>query len=142
MVQDGTLEIYIGGDEKTKSHFDADRFGFFDLIDEVKQLGYTKWSRVAFKVPRSMQMVDIKDDKDVMEMLSYLAWRISVLHVYVIGGEQQVSQGQGSIGGEAHVDGSVGGETHVQGEYVDDEVDDTEVEYDGGMRIILKLVMS
>lgn len=36
MVQDGTLEIYIGGDEKTKSHFDADRFGFFDLIDEVK----------------------------------------------------------------------------------------------------------
>ncbi|KAG6388876.1 hypothetical protein SASPL_150312 [Salvia splendens] len=98
LVQDGSLEVYIGGVETQKSHFD-----FFDLIDEIKQLSYAKWSRVAFKVPKGMKMIDIKDDKDVMVMLSYLQLRICVLHVYVVGGElgePQVEEAEGSVGGK------------------------------------------
>ncbi|KAG6428383.1 hypothetical protein SASPL_112634 [Salvia splendens] len=123
LVQDGSLEVYIGGDETQKSHFDAEKFGFFDLIDEIKQLGYAKWSRVAFKVPKSMKMLDIKDDKDAMGMLSYLQLRICVLHVYVVGGElgkPQVEEAEGSVGGK-EADG-----------FFPEEIDEAGGDYDGG----------
>ncbi|KAL1534010.1 hypothetical protein AAHA92_31415 [Salvia divinorum] len=101
MVKDGMLELYVGGDTFNKAHFDADRFGYFNLVDEIQQLGYNQWSRVAFKVPRSMVMVDIKDDKDVMNMLSHLEFRISILHVYIVGGTQrQLLVSQPAMGDE------------------------------------------
>ncbi|KAG6408068.1 hypothetical protein SASPL_131070 [Salvia splendens] len=137
MVNDGGMQIYIGGDETFKSHFDADRFGYFDLIDEIKQLGYAEWSRVAFTVPKSMKKIDIKDDNDVMLMLSYLDLGICVLDVYVVGGELGEAHVADSVGGE-HADDGVN-ETHfeevegsVGGEHANDGVGETEVEYYGG----------
>ena len=138
MVKDGAWQIYIGGNETFKSHFDADRFGYFDLVDEIKQLGYSKWSRLAFTVPNTIKKIDIKDDKDVLQMLSYLESGICVLHVYVDGelGEAQVDEVEGIVG--EHGDEG-GNETHVEevegsvgGEHADEGVDETEVEYDGG----------
>ncbi|KAG6392724.1 hypothetical protein SASPL_146948 [Salvia splendens] len=138
MVNDGGMQIYIGGDETFKSHFDADRFGYFDLIDEIKQLGYAEWSRVAFTVPKSIKKIDIKDDNDVMLMLSYLDLGICVLDVYVVGGELGEAHVADSVGGE-HADDGVN-ETHfeevegsVGGEHADDGVgkDEPEGEEDG-----------
>ncbi|KAG6394707.1 hypothetical protein SASPL_145297 [Salvia splendens] len=138
MVNDGGMQIYIGGDETFKSHFDADRFGYFDLIDEIKQLGYAEWSRVAFTVPKSMKKIDIKDDNNVMLMLSYLDLGICVLDVYVVGGELGEAHVADSVGGE-HADDGVN-ETHfeevegsVEGEHADDGVgkDEPEGEDDG-----------
>lgn len=69
IVKDGGLELYVGGNITHKVDFDEDRFGYFDLIDEVKKLGYDQWSKLTYKIPTSMKMVDIRDDKDVMVML-------------------------------------------------------------------------
>ena len=137
MVHDGTLLLYIGGEETFKFHFDADRFGYFDLIDEIKQLGYSTWSRLAYTVPNTVKKMDIKDDKDVMLMLSYLESGICVLHVYVVDGEfgeAQIDEIEGIVGGKHaesegvdEVEGIVGG-NHAELEIVDE----TKVEYDGG----------
>ncbi|KAG6387258.1 hypothetical protein SASPL_152445 [Salvia splendens] len=119
MVKDGALEVYIGRDETYKSHFDADKFDYFDLIDEIKQLVYGKWSRVAFMVPKTVKKIDIKDDKYVMLMLSYLELGICVLHVYVVGGElgeAQVEEVEGSVGGKHADEGVNESEDESEGE--------------------------
>lgn len=91
------MELYVGGDITPKVDFDEDRFGYFDLIDEVKKLGYDQWSKLTYKIPRSMKMVDIRDDKDVMVMLSHLELRTRILNVYIIDGTQS---GVGKLGVE------------------------------------------
>ncbi|GER25496.1 telomeric repeat binding protein 1 [Striga asiatica] len=35
---------YFGGDDSFRYGFDIDRFGYFDLEEEVKKVGYSEWA--------------------------------------------------------------------------------------------------
>ncbi|KAL1545789.1 hypothetical protein AAHA92_22473 [Salvia divinorum] len=110
LVKSDGWELYIGGDTFLKHDFDVDRFGYFDLVEAINILGYKKWSRITFKLPMKITMIDIRDDKDVMEMLSQLGWKTRVLNVYIVGETQgsQVGVGAGLADGEGKGEGGVG----------------------------------
>lgn len=69
----GGARFYSGGKYERKEGFDADKFGYFDVLDEVKKLGYVKWNCIAYKIPKSFAFMDLKQDKDVMQMLRHLS---------------------------------------------------------------------
>ncbi|KAG6400252.1 hypothetical protein SASPL_137077 [Salvia splendens] len=48
------------------SGLDPDRFGYFNLIEELNKIGIETWSRLTFVNPMTATHVDIKSDKEVM----------------------------------------------------------------------------
>lgn len=80
----GRVEYYIGGTVVPRFDLDGDKFGYFDLEDEVQKLGYMSWNRIKFKVPNMMVYKDIHSDKEVMEMLGYLCKTTRVLDLFVV----------------------------------------------------------
>ncbi|XP_041997475.1 uncharacterized protein LOC121747495 [Salvia splendens] len=69
-IPNGKFQKYIGGGRTKASGLDPDRFGYFDLIEELNKIGIETWSRLTFVNPVTATHVDIKSDKEVMEMLS------------------------------------------------------------------------
>ena len=61
-IPDWKFEKYIGGERSVASGFDPDRFGFFDLVDEPRKLGFERWSRLSFEKPWLVYQVHIKGD--------------------------------------------------------------------------------
>ncbi|KAH6797713.1 hypothetical protein C2S52_022267 [Perilla frutescens var. hirtella] len=72
----------------SKHGLDSDRFGYLDLEDEVEKLGFVSWGSLSYKVPQTMIYKVLRDDKDVMQMLSYISQKCRVLSVYVDNGKK------------------------------------------------------
>ncbi|XP_057775377.1 uncharacterized protein LOC130994346 [Salvia miltiorrhiza] len=90
---------YIGGVFDTKIGLDPDRFGYFDLLDYVKELGYVSWAGLYYRIPRTQTHKVIVNDQSVMEMLS-LVDRHAVVTVCVDGGRLGTDMGEGGKGSE------------------------------------------
>ncbi|KAH6783410.1 hypothetical protein C2S52_008369 [Perilla frutescens var. hirtella] len=81
-------KIYSGGELTTRHFFDKDKFGYLDLEDEVEKLGYTSWSSLSFKVPKSNVYKVLHDDKDVLDMLIFLSNKCNFIAIYVDNGKK------------------------------------------------------
>ncbi|KAL8458779.1 hypothetical protein ACS0TY_036329 [Phlomoides rotata] len=89
VVDDGVL-IYCGSNVTHRHGLDADRFGYFDLEEEVKQLGYTSWDGLFYKVPKSKtDLKRISDDVGVMDMIKLSNYGQSSIIVYVDNGKKE-----------------------------------------------------
>ncbi|XP_057811481.1 uncharacterized protein LOC131025706 [Salvia miltiorrhiza] len=84
----GASRLYSGGEVLGKFGLDKDRFGYFDLEEEIKQLGYTSWRCLAFKVPRTLVFMDLCDDKQVMQMIQCCTSTITCVSIYVDDGKK------------------------------------------------------
>ena len=63
--------FYVGGNMKAKHGLDTDRVGFFDLVDEIKGMGYQRL-KLFYRVPSASLtngLKKIKADREVMEMM-------------------------------------------------------------------------
>ena len=63
--------FYVGGNMKAKHGLDEDRVGFFDLVDEIKGMGYQRF-KLFYRVPSASltnRLKEIRADREVMEML-------------------------------------------------------------------------
>lgn len=67
-----------------KHDLDSDRFGYLDLEDEVEKLGFVSWSCLVYKVPQTMSYKILRDDKDVIQMLSHLSMKMQMGKLEVI----------------------------------------------------------
>ena len=68
--------------------FDADRFGYFDIVEEVEKNLEYKHDRICYKIPNmSMNegLTDIKSDVEVMEILKYIDKKDRMLNIFVQG---------------------------------------------------------
>ncbi|KAH6798456.1 hypothetical protein C2S51_034940 [Perilla frutescens var. frutescens] len=70
----------------SKHLLDVDRFGYLDLEDEVEKLGYDSWDGLWYKVPNTSNYKLINDDKEVMEMTSYVFKGSNSFHIFVENG--------------------------------------------------------
>lgn len=82
------VKNYIGGDFIGRYGFDPDKFGYFDIEEEVKKLGFMSWSKMCYKIPCRNLYVIIKSDKEVMQMLAYLSHRIRTISIFIDGGRR------------------------------------------------------
>ncbi|XP_042035610.1 uncharacterized protein LOC121781980 [Salvia splendens] len=93
----GKFQKYIGGGMAQASDLDPDRFGYFDLVEEFNKIGIDTWGRLTFVNHMSATHVNIKSDKEVMEMLS-ATLRDSfnrMCSIYVVDGRKS-TEGMGS----------------------------------------------
>ena len=84
---DGNV-VYADGEITGKHFFDADRFGYFDIVEEVEKNLEYKHDRICYRIPNmSMNegLRDIISDVEVMEMLKYLDKKDIMMNVYVQG---------------------------------------------------------
>lgn len=44
------FEKYIGRETSDINGLDPDRFGYFDLVDELNKLGFDSWSKLSYKI--------------------------------------------------------------------------------------------
>ena len=89
----GGETVYIGGTILRKSGFDADRVGFLELVDDVEKLGYSevKLFYIVLGLSLNVGLREIKDDREVMEMVKVLNVENALVEVYV----QGVNSGKG-----------------------------------------------
>ncbi|GER54199.1 vacuolar sorting receptor [Striga asiatica] len=71
--------------------FDKDRFGYFDLLEEVQKLGYTKGEKLYYRAYNSRKYVHMHNDEGVMEMLSKMEPGWHYVQVYVDSDVQQAA---------------------------------------------------
>ncbi|XP_057775820.1 uncharacterized protein LOC130994774 [Salvia miltiorrhiza] len=91
-------EQYYGGKTECRSGLDTDFFGYFDLIDEVKKLGYESWENIWCKELDSNAFSLLEDDNDVLSMLSQLTPNRRHIRVYVEGDKKPaLSIGEGNM---------------------------------------------
>ncbi|GER25652.1 replicase polyprotein 1a, partial [Striga asiatica] len=83
--------------------FDKDRFGYFDLLEEVQKLGYTKGEKLYYRVYNSRKYVHMHNDEGVMEMLSRMEPGKHYVQVYVDSGSTNESRGDDKQKGIADV---------------------------------------
>ncbi|GER55642.1 E3 Ubiquitin ligase family protein [Striga asiatica] len=106
---------YLGGSFKRVHGLDVDRFGYFDLKEEVEMLGVGKFERIVYRVPDGTGkeiFKDAVDDSVVMEMIRDSTQKRSLVEVYVVG-ENQTSK---KNAGEAKNDVELGVEAHKEKE--------------------------
>ncbi|KAH6775180.1 hypothetical protein C2S52_012741 [Perilla frutescens var. hirtella] len=84
----GSDRIYEGGQIERKHDLDANRFGFLDLEDEVKNLGYISWKILVYKVPKTVVYKGLTGDRDVLDMLSHLSQRCKIISIFVDDGKK------------------------------------------------------
>ncbi|GER46316.1 myb domain protein 4r1 [Striga asiatica] len=117
---------YLGGSFKRVHGLDVDRFGFFDLKEEVEKLGVGKFERIVYRVPDvtgKQIFKDVVDDSVVMEMIRDSTQKRSLVEVYVVGENQTSKKKAGEaengveLGVEAHKekDKNNAGEAHELG---------------------------
>lgn len=80
--------FYIGGCLVPRLDLEVDRFGYLDLEDEIEKLGYSSWKSISYKLPDTFKYVVLKDDRDVMQMLSLLGENSRILHIFVDSGKK------------------------------------------------------
>ncbi|KAH6779662.1 hypothetical protein C2S52_010899 [Perilla frutescens var. hirtella] len=84
----GCGKEYSGGELKSKHGLDIDRFGFFDLVEEVENLGYTSWDNLYFKDPETGEFKELNDDREVMKMISFMVNGDKFVNIYVDNGNR------------------------------------------------------
>lgn len=72
-------KLYIGGFLVPRLDLNADKFGYLELEGEIAKLGYISWKR--YRVPNTFQYEELKNDRDVMRMLSYVNDSCRVFHI-------------------------------------------------------------
>ncbi|GER36757.1 nitrogenase iron-iron protein alpha chain, partial [Striga asiatica] len=90
-VNCGPVVEYICGSLKSIYGLDADRFGYFDLQEEIKKLGVNKYEKVVYRIPNAGvgadSLRDVIDDKGVMEIISCGKNNKTIVQIYVVGGD-------------------------------------------------------
>ncbi|GER52243.1 ubiquitin-specific protease 11, partial [Striga asiatica] len=94
---------YYGEEVTSRYGFDKDRFGYFDLLEEVQKLGYTKGEKLYFRANNSRKYVHMHNDEDVMEMLSMMEPGKHYVQIYVDSGSTNESKGDDKQKGIADV---------------------------------------
>ncbi|CAA0841463.1 Unknown protein, partial [Striga hermonthica] len=87
-IKCGTSVEYLGGSFKTIHGLDVDRFGYFDLKEEVEKLGVDKFGKLVYIIPRKVgadNFKDVVDNSAVMEMIGHATRERTLLEVYVVG---------------------------------------------------------
>ncbi|GER51820.1 hypothetical protein STAS_29239 [Striga asiatica] len=77
---------YFGGNFKSVYGLDTDRFGYFDLVEEVEKLGVKGFDKIMYQDPEKLGyagMKEIVDDNGVMEMINTGHKLRSVMQIYV-----------------------------------------------------------
>lgn len=112
-VKVGDKGVYNGGEISRFGNLDPDRFGYLDLVELVDKLGYVSWDSMYFMDKKTEEFKEIKDDKEVLEMISEVN---SYVNVYVDGAKDNVEgkcidSEQGTEGVEtSETEGEVGTE--------------------------------
>lgn len=99
----GKENEYVGGQIHIKSGLDADRFGYLDLEDEVKKLGYISWESLWFKVPKKGSYNLIRYDKEVLEMTSNVCKDSKVFRVFVEHGKMKENNDEEDVSKEPEI---------------------------------------
>ncbi|GER49932.1 AdoMet-dependent rRNA methyltransferase SPB1, partial [Striga asiatica] len=90
-VNCGPIVEYICGSLKSIYGLDADRFGYFDLQEEIKKLGVNKYEKIVYRIPGAGvgadSLRDVTDDKGVMEIISCGKKKKTIVQIYVVGGD-------------------------------------------------------
>ncbi|GER29581.1 DEAD/DEAH box RNA helicase family protein [Striga asiatica] len=90
-VNCGPVVEYICGSLKSIYGLDADRFGYFDLQEEIKKLGVNKYEKIVYRIPNAGvgadSLRDVIDDKGVMEIISCGKNNKTIVQIYVVGGD-------------------------------------------------------
>ncbi|GER48537.1 spindle pole body component 110, partial [Striga asiatica] len=96
-------QLYYGEEVTSRYGFDKDRFGYFDLLEEVQKLGYTKGEKLYFRAYNSRKYVHMHNDEGVMEMLSMMEPGKHYVQIYVDSGSTNKSKGDDKQKGIANV---------------------------------------
>ncbi|GER44679.1 cytochrome P450 [Striga asiatica] len=101
-IKCGTSVEYLGGKFKTVHGLDVDRFGYFDLKEEVEKMGVEKFEKLVYRIPKingADRFKDVVDDTVVMEMISHATKGRTLLEVYVVGEviEEDNSENEASV---------------------------------------------
>ncbi|KAL6514260.1 hypothetical protein OROHE_019247 [Orobanche hederae] len=92
MVEDSGKLVYCGCDMTPNHGLDIDRFGYFDLIEEVNLLGYTTWDGLFYKTAKEKtEIKQISDDVSAMDMIKHSNHGQYPVHVYVDNGKKDVN---------------------------------------------------
>ncbi|GER42587.1 hypothetical protein STAS_19382, partial [Striga asiatica] len=86
-IKVGDSTEYFGGDFKTVYDLDIDRFGYFDLVEEVEKLGVKEFDKIMYQVPKKLGyagMKEIVDNSGVMEMINIGTKFRTIIEVYVV----------------------------------------------------------
>ncbi|GER37346.1 ubiquitin-specific protease 11 [Striga asiatica] len=94
---------YYGEEVTSRYGFDKDRIGYFDLLEEVQKLGYTKGEKLYFRANNSRKYVHMHNDEGVMEMLSMMEPGKHYVQIYVDSGSTNESKGDDKQKGIADV---------------------------------------
>ncbi|GER43334.1 disease resistance protein [Striga asiatica] len=95
-IEDSTE--YYGGNFKSVYGLDTDRFGYFDLVEEVEKLGVKEFDKIMYQDPGKLGyagMKEIVDDSGVMEMINTGHKLRSVIQVYVAASNPNKEDGDG-----------------------------------------------
>ncbi|CAA0837648.1 Unknown protein, partial [Striga hermonthica] len=90
-VKCGPIMEYLTGTLKSIYGLDADRFGYFDLQEELQKLGVKKYEKIVYRIHDASlgadSLRDVTDDKGVMEIISCGKNKRTVIQIYVVGGD-------------------------------------------------------
>ncbi|GER37211.1 RING/FYVE/PHD zinc finger superfamily protein, partial [Striga asiatica] len=103
LVKLGNDYEYYGEEVTERYGFDKDRFGYFDLLEEVQKLGYTKGEKLYYRAYNSRKYIHMHNDEGVMEMLSKMEPGRHYVQVYVDFGSTNESRGDDKQKGIAAV---------------------------------------
>lgn len=136
----------MGGFLVPRLDLDEDRFGYLDVVDEIEKLGYVSWKSISYKPTNSNNFVELKNDVDVMDMLSHLGDRCRFVELFVdcgkkletdlnveLGEEHETEYNEIGIG-NSFQNGSDGSDSEEDEDYIPDELSDELSDYtDDGM---------
>ncbi|GER43318.1 CTC-interacting domain 10 [Striga asiatica] len=156
-VNCGPVVEYICGSLKSIYGLNADRFGYFDLEEEIKKLGVNKYEKIVYRIPDAGvgadSLRDVTDDKGVMEIISCGKNKKTIVQIYVVGGDinddgadenveasfqtksssQQDTDDGEEVNGLSRAEASIGKELADQLEDINDIIDNfTSVEHGEG----------
>ncbi|GER54916.1 CTC-interacting domain 10, partial [Striga asiatica] len=90
-VNCGPIVEYICGSLKSIYGLDADRFGYFNLQEEIKKLGVNKYEKIVYRIVGAGvgadSLRDVTDDKGVMVIISCGKNKKTIVQIYVVGGD-------------------------------------------------------
>ncbi|KAG5612229.1 hypothetical protein H5410_023510 [Solanum commersonii] len=67
--------IYNGGKVTEFLDVDIDKISYFELKDYIRELGYSTTCTFSIKAPNSGILVDVDNDKDILDMMcSFGRW--------------------------------------------------------------------
>ncbi|GER30206.1 hypothetical protein STAS_06136 [Striga asiatica] len=125
---------YLGGDFETVYGLDVDRFGYFDLEEQIQKLGCTTWTNIYYRIPRvngKQALRVLVDDVGVMELIAHSSNHKSMIEIYVDGGNEFQCTEVHNVVGEKTCEGRGAskvldelGEENIEGKGAEAEVHD------------------